>query len=153
MAKKKRTPQCLVVSEICLGAISLMCGCVIYLLFRSKSLNIYKWCSAIGLSDNVDEIRKTVTDWNLPDWVRFSLPDGLYCAAYLLLIDAIWRSDTSWRKYIILSVVPIVTVGSEVLQYFGLVKGTFDFADLLCYALPPLFYLMLISINNTSTNV
>ena len=95
----------------------------------------------MGLSDYVDYIRLQVLNWNIPQFVKFSLPDGLYCAAYILFIDAIWHKETSLAKYIIITLVPLVTVSSELLQYFGLAKGTFDVYDLICYTIPYLIYI------------
>ena len=127
-------------SEVALGVLFLACGSAIYLLFRSKALNIYQWCSALGLSSMIDSLRNSVQGWNISDFVKFSLPDGLYCAAYILIIDAIWHYDNGIVKNIVISLVPFVTISSEVLQYFGLVKGTFDVYDLTCYSLPPIIY-------------
>ena len=142
--KKNRTAaRC----EVALSMVFLTCGCAIYLLFRSKSLNIYQWCKILGLSDTVDSLRYIVRDWQLSDFTRYSLPDGLYCAAYILMIDAIWHNNNSLVKYIIISLVPLATISSEVLQYYGLVKGTFDTYDLICYSVPPIFYF--IYINNS----
>lgn len=138
MAKRKTIE----IYEILLGIVFLACGCAIYLLFRSKSLNIYQWCACFGLSDMVDSLRYAVQDWNITAWIRYSLPDGLYCAAYILIIDAIWHDDNRLIKFIIISLVPLVTISSELLQYFGLVKGTFDLYDLICYIIPPMFYLI-----------
>ena len=133
-----------VATEIFLGVLFLICGCAIYLLFRSKSLNIYQWCSAIGLSNSIDALRSICQYWNISDFVKFSLPDGLYCAAYILIIDAIWHNNAGIVKYLILSLVPLVTICSEILQYFGLVKGTFDVNDLICYLIPPIIYLIFV---------
>ena len=127
-------------SQIFLGVVFLMFGCAIYLLFRTKTLNIYQWCSFLGLSKFIDNARTWVSDWNIPDFVRYSLPDGLYCAAYILIIDAIWKDDDSPIKHFIISLVPAVTISSEILQYFRVVKGTFDFCDLLFYSVPFIAY-------------
>lgn len=131
-----------ITSEIILGVVFLVCGYAIYLLFRSKSLNIYQWCMSLGLSNTIDSLRYAVHNWHMATWVRYSLPDGLYCAAYILIIDAIWKNDNRLIKYIIISLVPIVTISSELLQYLGLVKGTFDLYDLICYSIPLMIYLI-----------
>jgi len=34
--------------EFAIGIVFLVVGCAIYLLFRSKSLNIYQWCYSLG---------------------------------------------------------------------------------------------------------
>lgn len=132
----------IVTVELLFGIIFLVCGCAIYLLFRSKSLNIYQWCSVLGLSNTIDVLREHVQNWNISEFVKFSLPDGLYCAAYILIIDAIWYNDKSVVKNIIISVIPLLTISSELLQYFELVKGTYDMFDLICYSFPPMIYLI-----------
>jgi hypothetical protein len=139
-------------AKACLGFLLLAAGCMIYLLFRSKTLYIYVWCKALGLSTFVDAFREHVQNWNVSDFVRFSLPDGFYCAAYILMIDAIWHDDNRKVKYILLSLVPIITVVSEILQLYGVVRGTFDLKDLLCYLIPPLAYIMITFINNFKYN-
>lgn len=130
--------------KVVLGILLLACGCAIYLLFRSNTLNIYNWCSALGLTTPIDTLRLWVRNWNIPDFVRFCLPDGLYCAAYILLIDAIWHKDKGIIKNIIIILVPLVTISSELLQLFGIVRGTFDICDLVCYTFPLLVYLSII---------
>lgn len=133
----------MVALKLVCGVMMLICGCFIYLFFRSKSLNIYKWCSALGLSMVIDTVRHSVYDWNISEFVRYSLPDGLYCASYILIMDAIWYKKNSIAKSLIISIIPIFTTSSEILQYWGLVKGTFDLYDLLCYLIPPSIYLMM----------
>jgi hypothetical protein len=58
------------------------------------------------------------------------------------MIDAIWRNEDSAIKFMIISLVPVVTVGSEIMQYFGLVKGTYDFSDLIFYSAPFIAYVI-----------
>ena len=129
-------------SQIFLGVVFLMFGCAIYLLFRSKSLNIYQWCTSLGLSNAIDYARSCVRYWSIPDSIRFSLPDSLYCASYILIMDAIWQDSNYFIKYSVISVVPIVTIGSEIFQYFGLIKGTYDFLDLVFYSVPFIAYVL-----------
>ena len=128
-------------AKVFLGVLFLLCGGAIYLLFRSKTLYIYVWCKALGMGTLVDSLRHFVLDWDVSDFFKFSLPDGLYSAAYLLIIDAVWHGYYQWQKYLFIAVIPVVTIGSELLQYFSLVKGTFDVYDLICYLIPPIIYI------------
>lgn len=59
------------------------------------------------------------------------------------MMDAVWYKEKGLRKYLVISFVPIVTIVSEVLQFLGMVKGTFDIADLLCYTIPVVIYVIL----------
>ena len=139
-------------TQILLGVLFLFCGCAIYLLFRSKTLYIYQWCISLGVSDFVDSCRSIVQGCSISDFVKFSLPDGLYCAAYILMIDAIWNDDNRFAKYLIISFVPIITIGSEILQYYHTVQGTFDIMDLTCYSIPPLTYIGIFFTNKFKFN-
>lgn len=132
--------------EVLFGAIFLTCGCAIYLLFRSKSLNIYQWCMPLGLANIIDSLRHTVQNWDIAAWIKYSLPDGLYCAAYILIIDAIWYDDKRLIEFIIISLVPLITISNELFQYLGLVKGTYDVKDLVCYSFPLIIYFIYIYI-------
>ena len=129
-------------AKIFLGIMLLVIGCLIYLLFRSKTLYIYVWCKSLGVSSPLDTLRIIVNDWPVPSFIKYSLPDGLYCTAYLLIMDAIWHEDKSLLKYLILAVIPVITIDSEILQYFGYVRGTFDIVDIICYLVPPLIYVI-----------
>ena len=135
-------------SQVIMGVVFLILGCAIYLLFRTKTLNIYQWCSLVGLSDGIDYARIWVCYWNIPDFVRYSLPDGLYCAAYILIMSAIWQNNDSITKLFVIALVPAVTIASEVFQYYGLVNGTFDVMDLACYFAPPVFYMAFIIVKS-----
>ena len=130
--------------EIALGVMLLLCGCTIYLLFRSRSLNIYQWCCALGFTDIINYYRGNVENWNVPDIIKFNLPDGMYCASYIFVVDAIWHQESGMQKYLIISLVPLFAIGSELLQGLNIVRGTFDMLDLICYALPPLVYVCVI---------
>lgn len=127
--------------QVIFAVLMLLCGSGIYLLFRSKSLYIYKWCTTLGLSDNINFIRHEVSNWKVSEFIKFCLPDGLYCAAYILIINAIWHKENKSTKYYIVFFMPFIAISSEVLQYFGVVRGTFDCCDLVCYAIPPIIYL------------
>lgn len=143
----------IVQQKVALGISFLVCGCAIYLLFRSKTLNIYHWCATLGFSSAIDTLRLWVQNCNVPNFVRFCLPDGLYSAAYILLIDAIWHKDKGIMKNIIISLVPIVTISSELLQLFGIIRGTFDIYDLVCYSFPLLVYLSIKYYQNLTLNL
>ena len=141
-----------VASKLFLGVLLLLCGCIIYLLFRSKTINIYQWCSALGLTDTIDKLRFSVQDWNVSSFVMYSLPDGLYCAAYILITSAIWHNENSNIKYFIVLLMPFIAITNEVFQFFGLAKGTFDICDLACYFTPTLFFFLSQSTNNKMFN-
>lgn len=138
--KQIRYSRAIVTIEIILGVTFLICGCAIYLFYRSKSLYIYHWCQPLCISELIDTCRHSAQRYPVSDFTRFCLPDGLYCTAYILIIDAIWNKDSRLVKFLIIYFVPTIVIGSEFMQYFGVIRGTFDMIDLVCYAIPPLVY-------------
>ena len=94
----------------------------------------------MGVTDYVDSFRIQIQHWIIPPFIKYCLPDGLYCAAYVLIIDAIWHNDNRLIKNLIILLIPLVAICNEVLQYRGLTEGTYDMFDLICYIMPPAIY-------------
>lgn len=126
------------------GVLLLVLGCMIYLSWRSERTNIYLWCRSAGLDFFLDFLRANVGTYRPATFVTESLPDGLFCAAYMFVMDSIWdRSRLALRLFMVLFM-PTVAIVHEILQRFGLMTGTFDPMDLVCYALPPFIYILII---------
>ena len=129
--------------EAYLGTSLLLCACIIYLLFRSPRTNLYKWCCYIGVSDALNDIRSSMQGYDISAFVKYSLPDGLYCAAYILIINAIWHDKGIVMRPFLIALIPLIAICSEFFQYFGLMDGTFDWFDIFCDATPlVLFYFL-----------
>lgn len=133
-------------AKVAAGLMLLGCGCAIYLLFRSTTIALYRVSCAIGLGGVIDDARMQTTHWDIPDFIRFSLPDGLYCLSYVILIDALWPVEGT-SKAIAASVIPTTAVIHEVGQGIGLIHGTFDTLDLCCYLVPWMLYLIYVHFN------
>jgi hypothetical protein len=56
-------------------------------------------------------------------------------------MDSMWHSKDGLIKYIIVLFIPFLAITHEVFQYLGLVKGTFDVYDLICYSFPLFVYI------------
>jgi hypothetical protein len=79
----------------------------------------------------------------LPDWMVYSLPGGLWSAAYVLLVG--WLMQGRALRWRLLATLPIPLAGalSELLQGAGVLSGTFDTSDVVCYLAPYLIYALL----------
>ena len=122
--------------NIILGIVCLLVGCCMYLLLRSESIRLYQWVRAAVGTAALDSVRAVTMGWAVPDFVRFSVPDGLWCAAYGLIADGIWGSERGWARHVVVTLIPAVALVHECLQLAGLVGGTFDVSDVVVYALP-----------------
>lgn len=68
----------------------------------------------------------------LPDWVVYALPDGLWACSYTIFIGAIWNFKIN-RCLGLLLFIPMAGVLSELLQAVGLLPGVFDWGDMFSY--------------------
>ena len=127
----------------CFWSLSLLCvGGLIYVGWRAESLLMFRWFDFLKLSPTVEVMRRWSVDYPLPDWIKFSLPDGLWIASYLFIMEAVWNGEKSLWSDTFLWWVPIVAVGSEILQFFSVVPGTFDVVDLVCYLCAIVLFLL-----------
>ena len=75
--------------------LTLLIGGLIYIAFRTDSLLMFKWFSALSLDNIINELRLTTMKLSpsLPNWFLYSLPDGLWIFSYVALIMTIWRNE------------------------------------------------------------
>ena len=117
-------------------------GGFIYLLYRSLTLRMFSWLKTLGLYQMVLSWRESLGLCHLPNWVIYSLPDGLWMGAYLLLMYMLWYKITTWDALAFPLVLPLFMNITEVLQGFDLFPGTFDIIDMLCYDIPVIVYIL-----------
>lgn len=102
-------------AQMVLGFLLLACGCSIYMIFRNQDIVLNKWCQSLGIADFVEPMRMSVKDSHVPDFILYSLPDGLYCASYILLMDAAWEGKGLSRN-IAVALIPSVAIMHEIAQ-------------------------------------
>lgn len=127
--------------KLAVGVGLLLSGCLIYLTWRSEDIRLHTWCSWVGLKPLITYLRSTLGSLTPGKFITFSLPDGLFCAAYILIMDAIWAKSKPLFRLTMALLMPAIAVIHETLQAFHLAGGTFDAIDLLCYLLPALVFI------------
>jgi len=135
-------------TTILLGLVTLTTGGVLYLLYRTRSLLVLHLADKIGLGSTIDQLRAQAPTLHVPEWVIYSLPGGLWAAAYILIMDAVARQLSLGKRLLLASVIPLSGITSELLQWPGLLPGTFDIIDILCYGLPLAIYSTKLNISN-----
>lgn len=130
--------------KLTIGFVSLLVGGLIYVLFRPESLLMFHALRAMGMMGVVERMRESVAGWQLPEFVVFCLPNGLWVVAYTMLMDVLWRNKSEKVRMGWACLMPVAGCLSEVGQMCGLVPGTFDWVDLACYAVPYIIYCLII---------
>lgn len=125
-----------------LAIILLLWGTAIYVLYRPLNLYLFKLFELTNTLTTIEQLRSSFVDINIPDWVIYNLPDGLWLLSYMLIIDMIWNSEEI-LKTVFLWIVPVMIACHEFLQLLGVVRGTWDVLDLLSYFLAICMYLLI----------
>ena len=73
----------------------LFTGGFIYLLFRSERLIMFDWIRFLGFKESLDLLRNDFNSLKsfIPNWVLFSLPDGLWVYSFSSAIIIIWNDN------------------------------------------------------------
>ncbi|MFY9154433.1 MAG: hypothetical protein WAO52_20610 [Prolixibacteraceae bacterium] len=117
---------------VVISALSLFLGGLIYLFLRPSEFLFFRWIDALGF-ENWLKISRQSTHFLIPffpDWIIYSLPDGLWAFAYALLISVIWSESKSRIKYLWMVSIPVLVLGFEFLQIGGMISGTFCIQDI-----------------------
>jgi hypothetical protein len=128
-----------------LGFVLLCCvlpvfvGGMIYLAFRDTSLLMFRWAGWLALDGAIEAMRSHTLPYRpgIPDWVLFSVPDGVWVFACTAFFARLWH-DGHWAfRLFWIGLGPALAIGGELgqLPFVGLVPGTFDTADLLFYVI------------------
>lgn len=107
--------------------IPLFIGGLIYILFRSNTLNMFNWFETLGMDQIIKDLRGLflLLKPNIPEWVYYSLPNALWVYSFTSGILLIWgKSLTFWL------ITPVLFgVLVEFAQYFQIFPGTADIMD------------------------
>lgn len=135
---------CAIMLIIAIFAIST--GGLIYISYRPLSLYMFKW---LNLNDGTSWLMslRTMMDNKLPNWVIYELPGGLWSLAYVILICSIWDFNIK-RCWIIASFIPLLGIGSELMQALNFLPGQFDWWDCIMYACGAVFGFLLSQISH-----
>ena len=128
--------------QMVFGLLLILLGGLIYLSFRPTTLLLFHALDRMGLTD----WRAWMSAYQPTEFVLYSLPGGLWAAAYILIILSLTGRTPLTQRVTIASMIPLAGIASELLQWGGLLPGIFDATDLLCYTLPLLFLIIYVII-------
>ena len=123
-----------------LGMMLLLTGGITYLLFRPQTLLMFHVTDALGLSAVINSMREGISS-QLPEFIIYNLPGALWAASYILTTEYFLYRQSVKTRILVAGIIPVIGAVSELLQLTGLLPGTFDVADLLCYLVPYLLYM------------
>lgn len=115
-----------------LSGTALFLGILIYICIRPAEPRFFDWMRSSGLDSIIIPVRHhvRVSAAHLPEWMVYSLPNALWSFAYAILITWIWTTNRHRVRYFWLATIPVLVLGFELLQYWGIFPGTFCIHDL-----------------------
>lgn len=109
----------------------ILVGILIYILWRGLNF--------------IDPIQKNfplIYTKDIPAWVIFNLPDGLWLYALLSTITIIWDYKQSLHHFMWIILAVCLSLFSEVLQAYHCILGTFDIKDIIAYLIAFSVYIL-----------
>ena len=91
--------------------------------------------------------------FDLPNWLLFNYPDGVWIYSFVSLMIIIWNKVESRMKFVWFSIAPILGISAEIGQYINIIPGTYDQFDLLFCFLGSLLPFILIKKNSRKENL
>lgn len=127
---------------ISISLFSLGVGGTIYLFFRPSTLYMFNYIpnDVIGW---IDRTKFFFQDIQIPEFVIYNLPSGLWTVSYLILMQLIMRNSRGINRIIWIYSLPSFLIIAEFLQLFNFCPGTFDVLDLVVYIIPIVFSILI----------
>lgn len=123
------------------GVLMLIVGGLVYLLCRPHNVLINHIASSLGLDPFLANTREWMQTYPHSHLLIYSLPAGLWATSYVTLVHAFSEKLSRCERLSFAAVMPLLGTLSELLQGMGVVPGTFDPLDVVCYIIPYLLYL------------
>ena len=118
--------------------IPLLIGGAIYIIWRSETLQMFRWLEFVDLDSPVNKLRDIYGGQNgqLPQWLLYSLPDAAWLYSFAMYMGLVWIDAKPRVVFSFMAIGPTLGLGGELGQGFRVVPGTFDLVDLifLCVA-------------------
>ena len=106
--------------------IPFLSGIILYLLGRSLvSLQVNKLL----------KLNYAPPPLNLPEWLIFNVPDGLWLYSFLMWLILIWQHEKGIEPFVWYGFLILGAIGSEFMQKFSVIQGTYDSNDIYAYFL------------------
>lgn len=127
-------------------------GGYIYILYRPLHLIMFKAIEEVHLMNIVLWLRKYSEKIILPEFVLYSLPDAIWMYSFNYFLLTYLKTEKRKRNFCSF-ISFIFVIGSELGQFIGLVRGTYDLNDLLAYTLGFILSYILVNQKNKKGEV
>jgi hypothetical protein len=131
-------------SILFLVVLPMLLGLFIYMSSRSESIFLNQWIATQNQGKVLNFFQNLIPG-NIPQWIKFSLPDALWMLSLTTLVLFIWDFKLNKKSMLWVGSTILCGIVLEILQLFGFIRGTFDVLDLLFLIIAgsiPLFFIL-----------
>ena len=114
---------------IVLSSVALICGGLIYILFRENS-----YVGNLFINFAFIKYIKEIAGWLECDFIKFYFPDFLWSFSLCLALYAIYTPNKTGEMICSL-IVFMIGIFWELMQYWNIIRGTGDICDIFMYLL------------------
>lgn len=102
---------------------------------------MFSWAKFLNLSWLVDNTRVIASRTEFMQYPHFiySFPYAFWVVSFCCCVGSIWHRDVTAAGTIWRVTAPVIAIGSEILQFVGLLPGSFDVIDLLVLIMASIF--------------
>ena len=111
----------------------ILLGTLIYIVYRTDDLIMFNWLSLFGFQDSVNYIRNNNIFSQAPFWFKYNFSDGLWIYSFTNMIFLLWIDNINKSNFYYIYFFTILACVFELLQFFEIFPGTYDFSDILFY--------------------
>ena len=121
---------------VLLIVLSVLCfGVLIYATTRTEALYLNQWTSLLSGNTLKPFFQPFITYLSFPGWIIYSLPDGLWMLALMMLMMMIWNFKFNHKSLPWLACAFFTGILFETFQGLQWISGTFDINDIYCLCL------------------
>lgn len=116
--------------KLIIAFLAMFIGGIIYLLWRPDNLLMFEWIEFWNLADFIYSLRSITQNYDLPYYVKFSLPHALWYLSGILIFAVIWNKQRPMQYFWFL-LMTLMCFGGEFGQLLNIVPGNFNLIDIL----------------------
>ena len=125
--------------------VPLIAGGLVYIGWRPDTLLMFPWFEFLGIKSEIYYIREFLSQFHLPEWVVFWLPNGTWTFAFTAALSFIWLDLENHRKFFWILIPLSLGITMEIGQFLNILPGTFCFGDILAHSFGAVTALLLIN--------
>jgi|TARA_B110000902_G_C14045786_1_gene489689 glycopeptide antibiotics resistance protein len=109
---------------------------------------MFSWLKLLGFEESIIQLRTIFKNTQPSEFIIYNLPNGLWVISSTIFLLIIWENNYNKEFGFYFSLLLLMVILPELLQYFNIISGTFDITDLIVNffgLVIPVFFILILS--------